>query len=134
MASNPATNKGIQVSFGNTPQAVDDVFSGSSYTGLREGTLGIVTLDVMGNDKAGGAKSLYSLDNDAAGSIRPTDLLNQDIARSAAASLDTSKLGAKIWITDSGEVAYDANSLSSTVMAQLERLGSGEYIEDTFVY
>ena len=54
-----AITKGTVVSFGNTPQAGDDVFSGV----INEDTSGTVILDVMLNDLGGNAKSLYSLDN-----------------------------------------------------------------------
>ncbi|KQU92916.1 hypothetical protein ASC68_24105 [Devosia sp. Root105] len=89
----------------------------------------------MANDKAGGAKTLYSLDNaDSLGGIRPTDLLTQDLARTEAASTDTSLNGARIWITADGQVGYDASTLSSAALAQIQGLGAGQYFTDTFTY
>lgn len=68
-----AITKGITVSFANTPQAKDDLFTG---TGLTEDSLGAVYLDVMANDLGGNAKTLYSLDDGtSAGGSRPADLL-----------------------------------------------------------
>jgi VCBS repeat-containing protein len=133
------TSGGTTVSFGNTPQASDDSFAGLS--GLAEGTLGIVTLDVLADDGGGNAKTLWSLDNNCSGAATttngnysPSDLLTQDTARTADASTDTSKLGAKIWITSDGKVNYDANSLSQAVKDQLEHLGVGEKLQDSFTY
>jgi len=114
------TKGGTIISFNNTPIAKDDWFS------VSENDVGSITyIDVMGNDLAGKAKSLWSLDNGQA-----NDLLTEDQARTEATSVDTSALGAKIWITEDGKVGYDASALSSIVNA----LGAGETIEDTFVY
>ncbi|WP_395016013.1 beta strand repeat-containing protein [Dongia sp.] len=124
---------GNTVSFGNTPQAGDDFFS-ASKTGLTENTLGIVTLDVMGNDLGGNAKTLWSLDDSSAGAKSPTDLLTQDTARTEALSTDRSLNGAKIWITNDGKIGYDAACLSTGFKAQLDALGEGEKLTDTFVY
>ena len=65
MAANPATNPGIKVSFNNTPQAVDDLFT-TGQTLLSEDNLatrGVIKLNVMANDAGGNAKSLYSIDD-----------------------------------------------------------------------
>src|SRR5882724_7429592 len=125
-------NGGITTSFGNTPQAQADLFTN---TGLTEDSLGIVTLDVMGNDLGGAAKTLYSLDDGiSAGGIRPTDLLTQDTARTEAISTDYSKNGAHIWITADGKVGYDASTLSPAFKDQLQHLGAGGFLTDTFTY
>lgn len=114
------THGGTINSFNNTPIAKDDRFS------VNENSIGAIQyIDVMGNDLAGKAKSLWSLDNGQA-----NDLLPQDLARTEATSFDTSALGAKIWITEGGKVGYDASALSSILNA----LGAGETIEDSFVY
>ena len=55
------TNRAIINSFGNTPQAGDDLFT-SVFTGLTEDS-GTFLLDVMGNDGGGKAKTLWSLDD-----------------------------------------------------------------------
>ncbi|WP_436089321.1 VCBS domain-containing protein, partial [Devosia sp. LjRoot16] len=132
-----AITKGIVTSFGNTPQAVDDVFNATALA-LGIGSSGPFTpilIDVMANDKAGGAKTLYSLDNGTSdGGIRPTDLLTQDMGRTAATSTDTSANGARIWITADGQVSYDASTLSAAKLLQIQGLGAGEYFTDTFTY
>src|SRR5262245_52563822 len=111
---------GTVVSFGNTPQARDDLY------GLTEDQLaGIVCLDVMANDLGGNAKSLYSLDDSvSAGGTRPSDLLVQD----AVGVVNYTKLGAKIWITATGKVAYDATGLG------FDSLDDGETKTDPFTY
>ena len=55
------TSRAIINSFGNTPQAGDDLFT-SVFTGLTEDS-GTFLLDVMGNDGGGKAKTLWSLDD-----------------------------------------------------------------------
>ena len=109
------------VSFGNTPQATNDAF-----TGFTEDSIHII--DVMGNDLGGAAKTLYSLDDGvSSGGIRPTDLLLQDMARTEALSTDRSALGASIWITLDGKVGYDPSAAG-----QLQALAAGQSIVDTF--
>ena len=49
---------GTVISFNNTPQAVDDLFT-SSQTDLTENILKIVYLDVMADDLGGNAKTLF---------------------------------------------------------------------------
>lgn len=127
-----AISKGIVTAFGNTPQARDDAFTS---TGLNGNALGNVILNVMGNDEGGNAKSLWALDDGiSAGGIRPTDLLNQDTARTAALSTDASANGAKIWITPAGTVSYDASTLSDAFKAELLGLGADGSLTDTFTY
>jgi hypothetical protein len=55
-----ATDSTAIISFGNTPQAKDDLLT---PTGLTEDSLRTVILDVMGNDLGVAAKRLWSLDN-----------------------------------------------------------------------
>jgi large repetitive protein len=117
------TTNGTVVSFANTPQAKDDIL-----TPLTEDTLGKFTFDVMANDLGGNAKSLWSLDDGTGAS--PTDLLQQDSARTEALSGDRSKLGAVIWITADGKIGYDATPLQDT----LQTLAVGEHIIDSFTY
>src|SRR6266850_393404 len=125
--------QGIVQSFGNTPQAGNDLFL-ASQTGLTEDALGIQILNVMANDLGGASKTLYSLDDGTStGGIRPTDLLTQDTARAEALSADHSANGAKIWITADGKVGYDA-SASAAFVEQLQHLAAGEYLTDSFTY
>src|SRR6266404_1044089 len=125
--------QGIVQSFGNTPQAGNDLFL-ASQTGLTEDALGIQILNVMANDLGGASKTLYSLDDGTStGGIRPTDLLIQDTARAEALSTDHSANGAKIWITADGKVGYDA-SASAAFVEQLQHLAAGEYLTDSFTY
>src|SRR5437899_316734 len=112
----------ITVSFGNTPQAGDDLFT-SAQTGLTDDELKLVYLNVMGNDLGGAAKTLFSLDDGTStGGTRPTDLLTQDTARAEALSNDCSAHGAHIWITSDGQVGYDANTLYTDFKDQLQHL------------
>src|SRR4051794_836923 len=128
------TGGGSTTSFGNAPQAVDDTFT-SAQTGLTEDVLKIVYLDVMSNDLGGNAKTLFSIDNGIySGTTVQSDLLTQDTARAEATSSDTSKNGAKIWITTDGKVGYDANTLSDAFKAQLSALHAGDVVSDTFTY
>ncbi|OXR30036.1 hypothetical protein PSJE_25050, partial [Pseudomonas jessenii] len=95
--------------------------------------------DVMSNDLGGNAKTLWSLDNadsfsTATKAYAPADLLTQDTARAEATSSDTSKNGAKIWITSDGKVGYDAATFSTAFKAQLQALAVGELLTDSFTY
>ncbi|UVM02826.1 beta strand repeat-containing protein [Pseudomonas laurylsulfatiphila] len=133
MASTTTTSGGTVTSFSNTPQAKDDVFT------TTENLLGVMYWDVMSNDLGGNAKTLWSLDNadslpTATKVSAPADLLTQDTARAEAMSSDTSKNGAKIWITPDGKVGYDAATFSSDFKAQLQSLAAGEVLTDSFTY
>ena len=117
------TNRGIINSFGNTPQAKDDLFTAA----LTEDSLSVI-LDVMANDGAGKGKSLWSLDDGiSAGGIRPTDLLAQD----AINAVQYSARGAEIRITAEGKVSYTMTAAST---ANFQSLGEGEIGTDTFTY
>src|SRR6185437_14487299 len=63
-----------------------------------------------------------------------TDLLTQDTARAEATSGDTSLNGATIWITSSGQVGYDASTLTGAFKSQLQGLSAGETLTDSFTY
>ncbi|VVP25620.1 hypothetical protein PS900_04082 [Pseudomonas fluorescens] len=133
MASTTTTSGGTVTSFSNTPQAKDDVYTST------EDLQGVVYWDVMSNDLGGSAKTLWSLDNadslsTATKVYAPTDLLAQDTARDEATSTDTSKNGAKIWITSDGKVGYDAATFSDEFKAQLKALATGEFLTDSFTY
>jgi len=116
-------------SFNLTPQATDDAFL---YTSLTEDSLTTTTLDVMANDLGGNAKTLYSLDNgiEDEGSATSADLLTKDIVGAA----NTSYNGATISITTDGKVSYNASTLSAAFKDQLQHLGAGQYLDDTFTY
>ena len=119
-----ATSNGTKTSFVNTPQAQDDAITGIDLT---EDSTGIFLFNVMANDAGGKAKSLYSID--AGG--QPDLLLAKDAARTEADTNDFSTLGARIWITNEGQVAYE---LTETVRAQLQQLAAGETLTDSFTY
>ncbi|MBR0710626.1 VCBS domain-containing protein, partial [Bradyrhizobium liaoningense] len=131
------TGGGTTISFGNTPQAVDDTFTFSATN------VGILSISVLANDLGGNAKVLWSVDNATSANANtsptanyaPADLLTQDTAYASAAlgdaqSTDTSKLGARIWINANGSVGYDSTSLS----AQLQALGASDTLTDSFTY
>ncbi len=126
--------RGILNSLENTPQADDDFYAAAS-TGLTEDSTGIVWFDVMVNDQGGSGKALFSLDNSVSeGDGRPVDLATQDLARTEAASTDTSLGGATIWIGADGQVGYDASTLSAAFRAELQQLNPGQYLTDQFTY
>ncbi|WP_223473804.1 beta strand repeat-containing protein [Pseudomonas sp. BF-B-27] len=136
MASTTTTSGGTVTSFSNTPQAKDDVLITTATT---ENLLGVMYWDVMSNDLGGNAKTLWSLDNadsfsTATKAYAPADLLTQDTARVETASSDTSKNGAKIWITSDGKVGYDATTFSCEFKEQLQALATGELLTDSFTY
>src|SRR5690349_15142275 len=99
-------NNGMTVSAKNTPQAVDDYASTTEDSGI--------VINVLGNDRGGNAKSLYSISQAA-----PTNVVT--VAHSA--------LGATIYITADGQVYYDPTGASA-----LQALAQGEIATDTFVY
>ena len=115
-----------KVSFDKTPQAGDD-FYGSAAAGLTEDSSSVVRLDVMANDKGGNAKKLYSLDDGNSSN----DLLTRD---TAGVSTDFSAHGARIWITNEGTVAYDSSTWTAAFKADLQHLGSGQFLQDSFTY
>ncbi|HWP17290.1 MAG TPA: Ig-like domain-containing protein, partial [Xanthobacteraceae bacterium] len=125
----PSLPKGITVSFSNTPQAKDDLFT-AAQSGLTQDSLGVVLLDVMANDLGGNAKSLYALD-DGMNSGGPTgDLLVQD----AIGAVNFSAHGATIKITSDGKVSYDASTLDASFKDGIQPLTDGEFATDTFTY
>ncbi|RXT42919.1 beta strand repeat-containing protein, partial [Bradyrhizobium betae] len=138
------TGGGSTTSFGNTPQAKDDVFTaglvtsnGTASVALTEDNLQVVYFNVMANDLGGNSKTLFSIDNGvSAGGTSPTDLLSQDTSRTEAVGTggDFSLNGAKIWITSDGKVGYDATTLSLAFKAQLNALQAGGTLTDTFTY
>ncbi|KRQ08298.1 beta strand repeat-containing protein [Bradyrhizobium manausense] len=129
-----ATGGGSTVSFGNTPQANNDIFS------FTEDAANILVLNVMANDLGGAAKTLFSLDDGTSASAStksyaPADLLVKDVtysndAAGAAGTSDHSALGARIWIESDGTVHYDKGDIN----AKLQALGVGEALTDTFTY
>src|SRR5258708_14119283 len=124
---------GITVSFSNTPQAGNDVFT-SAQTGLTDNALGIAYLNVMANDLGGAAKTLYSIDagNETTIALEQAALLTQDSARMEAVSADFSAHGAHIWITSDGKVGYDASSLNSAWLSN--SFSNVGYAQDSFTY
>ena len=120
------TGGGTTTSMGNTPQAMDDLFT-SAATGITEDFAGTFTLDVMANDLGGKAKTLYSVDNGAeiGDASAYSDLLDKD----AVGSVQTTKLGAEITITAEGKITYHITSAMN-----LQGLADGEKVTDTFTY
>jgi VCBS repeat-containing protein len=116
--------KGTVVSFGNTPQAKDDTYAGLG----TEDTGSIIYLDVMANDLAGNGKSLWATDDGISeGGIRPVDLLTQD----AIGAVGASRLGAEIWITADGKIAY---RMTDALRTSLQSLAVGQTATDSFTY
>ncbi|MCX7248251.1 MAG: VCBS domain-containing protein, partial [Burkholderiales bacterium] len=111
--------------FTSNPQAKDDLFTS---TGLTEDSLsGVKLLDVIGND-LGTGNTLYSLaDAKSESEARSKALSTQD----AVGAVNLSTLGAKIWITAEGKVAYDASAIST---AQFQSLAAGQSATDSFTY
>ena len=111
--------------FTSSPQAKDDLFTS---TGLTEDSLsGVKLLDVIGND-LGTGNTLYSLaDAKGESEARSKALLTQD----AVGVVNLSTLGAKIWITAEGKVAYDASAINT---AQFQSLAAGQSATDSFTY
>src|SRR5215469_7759802 len=116
------TGDGSTPSFGNGIKALPDFYTTTDDATGADGT-NIILLNVLSNDAGVGSKSLYSVDD---GTVSPgvtpvrggdADLLTQDpvfpdataadLLAADAATTDTSALGAKIWITADGQVAYD---------------------------
>lgn len=122
MAEKPT--KGTVVAFGNTPQAKDDHLTGLG----TEDSSGILYLNVMANDLGGNGKSLWAIDDGiSAGGDRPADLLVQD----AVGAVGTSALGAELWITADGKVAY---RLTAAMIDSFQSLSVGQSIADSFTY
>ena len=104
---------GTTASFNNTPQAKDDYYSYGEDVGIK-------IFDVMGNDLGGNAKSLWSIDNtsdDGSGDL---------VARDIVGACEYSELGARIWLTSDGKIAYDTSVFNS--------LAYGQTVTDQFTY
>ncbi|MBU2098100.1 MAG: tandem-95 repeat protein, partial [Gammaproteobacteria bacterium] len=132
------TNGGTETSFTKTPQAKDD-----SLGTLQSGTLNYINtvyyLDVMANDLAGKAKSLWSVDdgNNDSGAMsgyEAGDLLTQDLPGATGVAANRSQFGAAIWVTPDGKVAYDTSTIDAPTAADLTGLALGETMTDSFIY
>ncbi len=123
------TNAGIINSFGNTPQAKDDLFTVAMLGGIISEDGGTSILDVMANDLGGRAKTLFSLDDgfENEGSTTSADLLTRDIVGAD----NFSKSGALIEFTADGKVSY---SMTAASTAKFQSLAEGEIGLDTFTY
>ena len=133
------TGGGTTTSFTNTPQAKDDIFTTSPAGLITENTTGVIYLDVMANDLGGNAKMLLSIDNGvnntgAMSGYIAGDLLTRDTAQVEATSTDTSRNGAKIWITSDGKVGYDASTLSSDFKDSSIPSSPDKFISNSFIY
>jgi VCBS repeat-containing protein len=137
-----STGDGSTVSFGNAPKAQADSYTTTEDAAGVDGT-GIILLNVLSNDTLSGGATLYSVD-DGTVSAPPVhggdaDLLTKDTVYSDTtlsallaadgSTTDTSALGARIWITSDGKIAYDTSS-----SAAIEALAQGQTATDSFVY
>jgi VCBS repeat-containing protein len=104
---------GTTVSFNNTPQAKDDFF------GLDE-DVGLKFFDVLANDLGGNAKTLWSIDNTSDDGF--LDLASKDLVGAS----EFSELGARIYLTSDGRIAYDTSIFNS--------LAAGKVVVDQFTY
>ncbi|MEX1198935.1 MAG: Ig-like domain-containing protein [Pseudohongiellaceae bacterium] len=130
------TNGGTEVSFTKTPQARDDLFGSAQSLDYADN---VYLLDVMANDRGGKAKWLWSVDdgvNDsgAMSGYEAGDLLTQDDAGVTGLAENISRLGAALSVTQDGQVAYDASSISGQAAADLTGLALGETATDSFIY
>ncbi|HMI40199.1 MAG TPA: VCBS domain-containing protein, partial [Sphingomicrobium sp.] len=106
------TGGGTTTSLDNTPQAKDDFFIASEDQ--------VYIFNVMANDLGGNAKVMWSIDNtsdDGSGDL---------VAKDVVGMPEYSELGARIWITADGKIAYDTNALDS--------LPDGVTVVDQFTY
>jgi VCBS repeat-containing protein len=118
---NTTTTK--SASFGNTPQAQDDLFDKYTEDNLLAGE---VFLDVMSNDLGGKAKTLFSIDN----AETVEDLRKADSAGVWEETADGNmiKIGSKDGIVGIWFKLGDANK------AKVDALSEGEPMTDTFAY
>src|SRR5215212_9866753 len=103
MATN--TGGGTTASLDNTPQAKDDF-----YAALEDQ---ILYFDVMANDLGGNAKALWSIDDTS--DDGSADLVAKDVV----GVCEFSELGARIWLTADGKIAYDTNAIDSLALGQV---------------
>ena len=132
------TNGGTETSFTKTPQAKDDAL-GTLQSGQLDYTSTTYMLNVMHNDLAGKAKSLWSVDdgiNDsgAMDGYEAGDLLTQDEAGITGLAENQSQFGAALMVTADGHVAYDAGTISGQIADDLTGLALGETLVDSFIY
>ena len=133
MPSTPTnTGGGTTVSFNNTPQAKDDVYTFTEDQLLASGLYNVATstiiLDVMSNDLGGNAKSLYSVDDGGTGALQ--DLLTSNVTT----GWERTSQG---WIRiNAGKIEYriDGGSHDVNNPLNVNTLGIGETISDSFVY
>ena len=131
-----ATTGGSSVTFSNSTaaatlsQTLSEGDAASSY---------VVSFDVLKASGGGAKASLWSVDDVITGDDNPavaitnpafagynTDLLWQD----SVGAVETSRAGARFWITAAGEVKYDASALAP----QINALALGETFTDTIEY
>jgi hypothetical protein len=136
----PAPGGGTTVSFGNTPQAGDDNYSFTEdqllASSIYNNTTHILSLDVMSNDLGGAAKTLWSIDDgNGHTNLADYDLLSAD-TQGHFESAAVNNLGVQDQIAISnGKIQLDiTNSLAHLGVTDINNLGAGEVIDDTFVY
>lgn len=120
------TTNGTTTSFTNTPQAKDDSFSFSEDAFLSAGS---ITLDVMGNDLGGKAKTLWSLDGVDATESGTTAETLQDLLAKTTGTVQSNH-GATIKI-ENGQVIYTP---TAAMLTALQALNVNDTYQDTFTY
>jgi VCBS repeat-containing protein len=117
-------------SFGKTPQAVADAYSWTEDQLLLPGVLSgnVLSLDVLSDDRGGGGKRLFSID-DGAGSYLQ-DLLTSNVNSGWEATAN----GNRIRIHD-GRIELDITGyLSSIGAASVNAMAATDTLHDSFVY
>jgi hypothetical protein len=129
MATQVATAGGTDVSFSNTPQAKDDVFTESNDLYALNY---VFKYNVMANDLGGAAKSLYSVDDGvsdftATKKPAPADLLDSDKDH----VFEATAVGAEIQVTDDGQLGV---KMTQTFLNFLATINEGTYTTVNFTY
>jgi VCBS repeat-containing protein len=137
--ANVATSKGIATSFGNTPQAGDDLFNFTEDNLVlfaADAThLNTVSLDVMSNDQGGAAKTLYSIDDGNGGQLSPdADLLAKDALANGTSVWEHTQQGDDMRI-DHGKIDVDlTHAFSALGITNIQQMGAHDVINEDFVY
>ncbi|WP_194712501.1 cadherin-like domain-containing protein, partial [Noviherbaspirillum soli] len=131
-----------QTSFTNTPQAGNDVYNYSEdqILGLANynNTNSVLTLDVMGNDLGGNAKTLYSVD-DGNGNPLTADfeLLIKDVNANGVSGWE--KTEQQNWVRiNNGKIEFALGAVTDGVAGpsgtSINTLAGNEVVHDSFVY
>ena len=123
-------------SFTNTPQAGDDNYTWTEDQLLASGLVNadVISLNVMGNDLGGKAKTLFSID-DGNGNALAADfqLLAPDVTNGVSA-WETTAGGNWVRINN-GQIEFKLGGAASSAPApDIDSLSVGQHIDDEFVY